>query len=99
MLKRLEEEFTLKNYDPALALASAGKIEEARRVMEAVNPKKKLNVSDFESLEEDELEKAKEIQETRDLHDRLFKKLKERNLPHLETPREGKTYFREIAAG
>lgn len=47
----------------------------------------------------DELEKAREIQETWKLHDRLFKKLKERNLPHPETPREDKTYFREIVAG
>ena len=102
-LKRLEEEFKdeiiFKNYDPALALASAGKIEEARSVMEAVNPKKKLDVSNFESLEKDTLEKAREIQETKNLHDRLFKKLKERNLPHPETPREDKTYLREIVAG
>lgn len=99
-LERLvEDEFTLKNYDVALALATAGKITEARRVMERVNPKKELEVSDFGPLEKDELEKAREIQEIRNLHDRLLKKLKERNLPHPETPREDKTYFREIVAG
>lgn len=58
-LKRLEDEFTTKNYDVALALAIDGKITEARRVIEKVNPKKELDVSDFEFLEKDELEKAR----------------------------------------
>ena len=42
----------LKNYDVALALATAGNIEEARQVMESVNPKKQLDVSDFKPIEE-----------------------------------------------
>ncbi|RLI76235.1 hypothetical protein DRP05_13265 [Archaeoglobales archaeon] len=40
----------LKNYDVALAFATVGKIEEARKVMETINPKKELTISDFEFL-------------------------------------------------
>jgi len=40
----------LKNYDVALALATAGNIEQARKVMEFINPKKSLDISDFEIL-------------------------------------------------
>jgi len=97
--ERLEDEFTLRNYDVALALATAGDIEGSRRVMEAVDPKKELDVSDFESLERYEREKAMEIRETRKLQDRLFKLLRYKNLPHPETPREDKTYLREIVVG
>jgi len=87
--RKLEEGEELKNYDVALALATAGKIEEARKVMEAINPKKELTVSDFRNLNRKE----------RDLHDRLFTRLKENNLPQPEVPRENKYYFREIAVG
>ena len=87
--RKLEEGEKLKNYDVALALATAGKIEEARKVMEAINPKKELTVSDFRNLNRKE----------RDLHDRLFTRLKENNLPQPEVPRENKYYFREIAVG
>lgn len=97
--EKLEEEFELKNYDVAFALATAGKIEEARKVMEEVNPKKKLTIPDFERLEREALERALEIWETKDLHDRLFKWLKETNLPQPEMPRDGKIYFREITVG
>ena len=41
----------LKNYDVALALATAGNIEQARQVIELTNPKKSLDNSDFETLE------------------------------------------------
>ncbi|MDI6884746.1 MAG: hypothetical protein QMD22_00050 [archaeon] len=41
----------LRNYDVALALATAGNIEQARRVMELTNPKKELDESDFANLE------------------------------------------------
>ncbi|MEA2075576.1 MAG: hypothetical protein U9O85_07575 [Euryarchaeota archaeon] len=97
--EKLEEEFELKNYDVALALATAGKIAEARKAMEGVNPKKELAISNFERFEREELERALEIWETRDLHDRLFKWLKAKNLPQPELPREDKTYFREITVG
>jgi hypothetical protein len=97
--EKLEEEFKLKNYDVALALATAGKIAEARKVMEGVNPKAELTISDFERFEREELERALEIWETRDLHDRLFKWLKAENLPQPEIPKDDKKYFREIAVG
>ena len=71
---KLEEGEELKNYDVALALATAGKIEEARKVMEAINPKKELTVSDFRNLNRKE----------RDLHDRLFTRLKENNQRYQE---------------
>ena len=93
-LKNLEKELVLdeedegfirlKNYDVALAKATAGNIDEARRAIETANPKKILTISDFK---------------TKTLHDRLFRKLIERNLPDPETPREGKNYFREIVVG
>ena len=100
-LKRLDldEENSLKNYDVALAIATTGNIEGARRVMEAVDPKKELTTSDFKSLEDYEFEKAREIQEIRDLHKRLFKLLRDKNLPHPETPREDKIYLEEIVTG
>lgn len=100
-LKRLDidEEISFKNYDVALALATTGNIEGARRVMEAVDPKKELTISDFKSLEDYDFIKAREIQETRDLHKRLFKLLRDKNLPHPETPREDKIYLEEIVTG
>jgi len=97
--EKLEEEFELKNYDVALALATAGEIAEARKVMEGVNPKKELTISDFERFEREKLERALKIWETRDLHDRLFKWLKAKNLPQPELPREDKNYSREITVG
>ncbi|MHC1611615.1 MAG: hypothetical protein ACXQTW_08525, partial [Candidatus Methanospirareceae archaeon] len=97
--EKLEEEFELKNYDVALALATAGKIVEARKVMEGVNPKKELTISDFERLEREELERALKIWETKNLHDRLFKWLVEKNLPQPEIPKEDKKYHREITVG
>jgi len=52
-MKRLEDIDVddLKNYDVALALATAGNIEQARQVMELTNPKKVLDESDFKTLE------------------------------------------------
>lgn len=96
---KLEEEFELKNYDVALAYATAGKIEEARRVMEGLNPKEKLSISDIGYLEIKELRKMLEIWKTKNLHDRLFKWLKEKNLPQPEIPREDKEYFQEVVIG
>ncbi len=87
--EKLNERIKLKNYDVALALASAGKIEEARAVIEAINPKRRLAVSDFRNLDRKE----------RSLHDKLFYKLKESNLPQPEVTKENKYYFREIAVG
>jgi len=98
-IKNLEKEFELKNYDVALALAAASRIEEARKVMDSVNPKKGLDIEDFRDLEKSQLQKAEEIKNTKDLHDRLFKWLKEKNLPQPEIPREDKYYLREITAG
>lgn len=53
-MKRLEDidADELKNYDVALALATAGNIEEARQVMVLINPKKQLDVSDLKPIEE-----------------------------------------------
>ena len=43
--EKLDSGDILKSYDLALALATAGKIDEARKVMESINPKQEL--SDF----------------------------------------------------
>jgi hypothetical protein len=46
-----EETDELKNYDAALALAAAGRMDEAYFVMKEVNIHKKLDPSDFRKLE------------------------------------------------
>jgi len=43
--------------------------------------------------------KTKKKRRASDLHDRLFRKLIENNLPQPEVPREDKYYFREVAVG
>ncbi len=97
--EKLEENPDLKNYDTALALAATGAIKEARDVMEGVNVKSKLSVSDFADFEIEELKKEREIYKTKVLHDRLFKWLIKENLPQPEIPKEDKNCFREIATG
>lgn len=47
----LEEAEELKNYDVALALATAGGIEEARIVTESVDLQKELDIEDFKDLD------------------------------------------------
>ncbi len=98
-IENLEEKPDLKNYDVALALAVAGEIKIARDVMERVNVKSELSVSDIAHFEIEALKKELEICKTKVLHDRLFNWLKEENLPQPEIPREDKNYFREIATG
>lgn len=70
----------LKNYDVVLALATAGNIEEARQVMELINPKKQLDVSDLKPIEElseiieevvDKIIGAKEKLERKKLREKL----------------------------
>ncbi len=49
-----EDAGELKDYDGALSISAAGNIDDARRVMELLkplNPKKPLNVSDFETID------------------------------------------------
>lgn len=46
-----EEIDELKNYDAALAMASAGRIDEACTVMESIDPKKELAIEDFKQME------------------------------------------------
>lgn len=58
--------------------------------MEAINLKRKpSNLEKF----------RKEAKEMSDLHNRLFNKLKENNLPQPGVSREEKHHFREIAVG
>ncbi len=98
-IKNIEEEFKLKNYDVALALASSGKIEDARKVMEKINFKNELNSLDFISIETEAMKKAEEIKNIEDLHERLFAYLKEKNYPRPDIPQEEKNYYREVAVG
>ncbi len=49
-----EDAGELKNYDVALSMSTAGNIDDARKIMEflkPLNPKKPLNVSDFETID------------------------------------------------
>lgn len=98
-IKNLEEKPDLKNYDVALALAAADDLKKARDVMEGVNVKSELSVSDFADFEREAFKKELEIYKTKVLHDRLFYWLIEENLPQPEIPRGDKNYFREIATG
>ena len=98
-IKNIEEEFKLKNYDVALALASSGKIEDARKVMEKTNFKNDLNSLDFIPIEKEAMRKAEEIKNIDDLHNRLFAYLKEKNYPRPDIPQEEKSYYREVAVG
>ncbi|MCD6572707.1 MAG: hypothetical protein J7K95_01260 [Thermoplasmata archaeon] len=98
-IKNIEEEFKLKNYDVALALASSGKIEDARKVMEKTNFKNDLNSLDFIPIEREVMKKAEEIKNINDLHNRLFAYLKEKNYPCPDIPQEEKSYYREVAVG
>lgn len=98
-IKNLEEKPDLKNYDVALALAAADDLKMARDVMDGVNVKSELSVSDIANFEREAFKKKLEIYETKVLHDRLFYWLKEENLPQPEIPREDKKYYREIATG
>ncbi len=49
-IQKIEDEDTdeLKNYDVALSLSSAGFLDDARKVMDQLNPKKPLDLSDFQ---------------------------------------------------
>jgi len=98
-IKKLKKKFKLMNYDVALALAAADDLKAARDVMEGVNVKSELSVSDFADFDREVYKKELEIYKIKVLHDRLFYWLIEKNLPQPEIPQEDKNYLREIATG
>lgn len=82
-IQKIEDEDAneLKNYDVALALSPVN-IDEARDVMELLNPKKPLDLSDFKTLDDvfrildeitDKMMSAKELLERKNLRDKLAK--------------------------
>ncbi|MBA7473510.1 hypothetical protein ES707_08850 [subsurface metagenome] len=89
----------LMNYDVAIALASAGNIEYARKVLQGVDVKKDIESGDFGEINVEILENELDIWKTSDLHNRLDQWLRNNNLPQPEIPYEDKFYVREVAVG
>ena len=98
-LSKLEDELVLKNYDVALAIAAAGDVNTARRIMESLNPKSKLSDKDIAYFDIKNLKEQLDIWKMNDLHDRLFEWLIYKNLPEPDIPPDDKEYYREVTVG